>query len=326
MACLDQYPVCIQSAVVGRARRGCTQGWGVNAPVDCVGLLLNYRDALRSVSSVRSLMANGAVGVVVWDNSADQGHSRAELLSEMEGDERIHVHISPTNLGFSAGVNRGLELCAQLYPGSRVLLINNDARLLPGGLEALVNVLEKHPESRIAFPAISHSGVVGGLSYYHKLTGILSGKPHPGCFPYASGCCMLLATDRLEVPLFDEEFFMYGEDAELGWRLHDKPGAMLFVDQVLVEHDGSASSGVGSAFYETHMVAAHLILVRKVSEKGAGRLVLYALRMPVLFMRACVRAKRFQSWVPLAALWHGIRLAFPRKQAEQERRQRSLRQ
>lgn len=298
----------------------------MNLPVDCVGLLLNYRDAPRSANCVRSLMANGAAGVVVWDNSAEQGHSDIELLSEMTGDKRIHVHISPKNLGFAAGVNRGLELCAQLYPGARVLLINNDARLLSGGLEALVSALERHPESRIAFPAINHSGVVLGPAYYHKLTGILCGRPHPGCFPYASGCCMLLATDRLEVPLFDEDFFMYGEDAELGWRLHDKPGAMLFVDQILVEHDGSASSGLGSAFYEAHMVAAHLILVRKVSGKRAGRGVLYAFRMPVLLIRACLRAKRFRSLVPLTALWHGIRLAFPRKQAEQERCQRSLRQ
>jgi GT2 family glycosyltransferase len=263
---------------------------------------------------MRSLLANGVVGVVVWDNSADEGRSAAELGPEIAGDERIRVHVSPENVGFAAGVNRGLELCAQLYPRARVLLINNDARLLPGGLEALVNVLEQHPESKIAFPAINHSGVVGGLSYYHRLTGILSGRPHPGCFPYASGCCMLLATDRLEMPLFDDDFFMYGEDAELGWRLHDRPGAMLFVDQVLVDHDGSASSGLGSAFYEAHMVAAHLILVRKLSDKCAGRIALYTFRMPVLLVRACVRAKRFRSLVPLAALWNGARLAFPRKQ------------
>ena len=263
---------------------------------------------------MRSLMANGVVGVVMWDNSADEGRSAAELVPEIAGDERICLHVSPENLGFAAGVNRGLELCAQLYPGKRVLLINNDARLLPGGLEALVNALEQHPESKVAFPAINHSGVVGGLSYYHKLTGILSGTPHLGCFPYASGCCMLLATDRLKLPLFDEDFFMYGEDAELGWRLHDSPGAMLFVDQVLVEHDGSASSGLGSAFYEAHMVAAHLILARKLSDKRAGRMALYAFRIPVLIMRACVRAMRFYSWVPLAALWKGMQLAFPRKQ------------
>jgi GT2 family glycosyltransferase len=263
---------------------------------------------------MRSLLANGVVGVVVWDNSADEGRSAAELVPEIAGDERIRVHVSPENVGFAAGVNRGLELCAQLYPRARVLLINNDARLLPGGLEALVNVLEQHPESKIAFPAINHSGVVGGLSYYHRLTGILSGRPHPGCFPYASGCCMLLATDRLEMPLFDDDFFMYGEDAELGWRLHDRPGAMLFVDQVLVEHDGSASSGLGSAFYEAHMVAAHLILVRKLSDKRAGRMAMYVFRIPVLLLRACMRAMRFHSWVPLAALWNGVRLTFPRRQ------------
>lgn len=284
----------------------------MNAQIPCVGLLLNYRDAPRSASSIRSLTDNGVAGVVVWDNSADGGRSAAELVSETRGDERISVHVSPENLGFAAGVNRGLELCAKLHPNARVLLINNDARLLPNGLEALASALANRPESKIAFPAINHSGVVRGLSYYHRLTGALSSRPHPGCFAYPSGCCLLVATDRLHSPLFDGDFFMYGEDAELGWRLRASPGAVLFVDQVLVEHDGSASSGLGSAFYEAHMVAAHLILVRKLADKRMERTMLYLLRALMLVVRGCARSLRFRSMVPLAALWRGFGLAFPR--------------
>ena len=286
----------------------------MNASERYVGLLLNYRDADRSASCIRSLQSNGILDVVVWDNSADERHSATTLLSEIGGDERIRVHVSPQNLGFAAGVNHGLELCEQLHAGARVLLINNDARLLPGALAALANALERCPEAKIAFPAINQAGVVSGLAYYHRLTGILYDRPRLGCFPYASGCCLLLATERLVPPLFDEDFFMYGEDAELGWRLQQhSPHALAFVDQVLVEHDGSASSGLGSAFYETHMVAAHLILVRKLAGKSIDRAVLFAFRVPILMSRACARALRFHSTAPLTALLRGAQLAFARK-------------
>lgn len=276
----------------------------------CVGLLLNYRDAVRSASCIRSLMDNGITDVVVWDNSADGGSSAAQLVSQAGSDERFRVHVSPENLGFAAGVNRGLELCARLHPGAWVLLINNDARLLPGGLEVLAAALAARAKSMIAFPAINHSGVVRGVSYYHRPTGTLSSRPRPGCFAYPSGCCLLIATDRLDAPLLDEDFFMYGEDAALGWRLHGRPEALLFVDQVLVEHEGSASSGIGSAFYEAHMVAAHLILVRKLAGKGVDRGVLYLSRMLMLVARGLVRAARFRSCVPLVALWRGAKIAF----------------
>lgn len=276
----------------------------------CAGLLLNYRDARRSAHAIQSLLDEGAVGVVVWDNSADGGESIAQLAAAWHTDPRVHIHVSPSNLGFAAGVNRGLELCARLHPNTWVLLINNDARLLPGALADLVQALSAAaPGALFAYPAIDHAGVVRGTAYYHRATGLLVERPRPGSFAYASGCCCLLATDRIELPLFDEAFFMYGEDAELGWRLRQRPGAMVFVDRVLVEHEGSASSGLGSAFYETHVAAAHLILARKLATSRVEAAAFLSLRALAMAGRAFVRTVRFHSWIPMAALWQGARIA-----------------
>jgi N-acetylglucosaminyl-diphospho-decaprenol L-rhamnosyltransferase len=278
-----------------------------------VGLLLNYLDAGRSIRCIQSLLDQDVSKVVVWDNSADGGMSADAIRAAFDNDERLDIHISAANLGFSAGVNRALEHCLEFYSATWVLLINNDARLLPSGLSKLVGALAANPVAKLAFPNISHAGRVLGQAYCHRLTGLLSWRPRRGFFPYVSGCCMLIATDRIGLPLFDEDFFMYGEDCELGWRLFQQSAIVIHVDETLVEHDGAASSGLGSLFYEMSIVAAHLILARKLARNPFDAWVLHALRAFMLTARVLVRSIRFHSFTPCRALWHGARIAFGKR-------------
>ena len=273
-----------------------------------VALLLHYRDAELSIRCIRSLLAEPVKRVVVWDNSADDGVSVAAVRAAFPHEPRLDIQPSAENLGFAAGANRGLAHCRSVAPEAWVLLINNDACLLPGALTVLLGALESHAQALLACPDIDHGGRVQGLSYCHRWTGLLSSRPLPGYFAYASGCCLLLALDRLEMPLFDEDFFMYGEDCELGWRLAHRDGALLHVGRTLVEHQGAASSGLGSPFYEAHMVAAHLILARKLAQGRVDALLLYLLRGSMLLARACVRSIRFRSLVPWRALRQGLRI------------------
>lgn len=278
-----------------------------------IGLLLNYRDVSRTVRCIRSLLDQGVEHVVVWDNSEDSGVSAAAVAILMRDERRVDVQVSTRNLGFAAGVNHALAHCAKNHPQAWVLLLNNDAYLLDDALRLLRSALVDSQSAKIAFPSINHAGRILGLAYYHRLTGFLSWTPRPGYFAYASGCCLLIATDRIGLPLFDEAFFMYGEDWELGWRLRAADGAMAFVDETLVEHEGSASSGLGSLFYETQMVAAHLILIRKLSRSPLERIVLYVLRVLMLCARALIRTCRFRSTVPIKALYQGMKMAIKRQ-------------
>ena len=73
-----------------------------------VGLLLNYRDAPRSLRCIRSLLDDGVRPVLVWDNSEDAGVSARSLRQET-ADAPVTVVESGVNLGFAIGVNRALE-------------------------------------------------------------------------------------------------------------------------------------------------------------------------------------------------------------------------
>ncbi len=228
-----------------------------------IGLTLNYRDASRTLTCVRSLLDEGTIHALIWDNSEDGGASADALSENLNQDSRVSIERNPANLGFAAGVNRGMEWITRRFGTSWVLLINNDARLLPGAIELLAAALTRQPQAVIAYPDIDHASHTIGTVYYQRHTGLLTRKPLPGSFTYASGCCLLIASERTKSALFDEGFFMYGEDAELGARLGIR--GMVHVSKTLVFHEGSASSGLGSEFYETHMVAAHWTLARNLA-------------------------------------------------------------
>lgn len=291
-----------------------------------IGVLLNYRDAKRSEACIRSLLADGAAGVFVWDNSADEALSAGELIRLLNGDERVTLHVSPVNVGFAVGVNLAIERCFREHPDAWVLIINNDAVLYGGALNTLRRALQSDRSALLAAPRIRQHDGVSGAVYHHRLTGLLFHQPHTGCSNHPSGCCLLFAPQRAKLPLFDEDFFMYGEDCALGLRYR---GGMevVYLPDVLVRHDGTASSGLGSRFYEERMVAAHLILAGKQSDKLLARVLYLAVRVLVLSARAARRSLRFRSWVPIQALGWGARLAWwsdplhdaARRQAAQNR-------
>jgi GT2 family glycosyltransferase len=273
-----------------------------------VGLTLNYRDAERTSRCIASLLADGAAGVLVWDNSEDDGVSARELDQRWAREPRVMVEVSARNLGFAAGVNRGIEAILARWPQAWVMLLNNDAVLQRGALSTLASALNDQPRAVIAHPRIDHDGQVIGTVYYQRWFALLCfDRPWPGSFPYPSGSALLIAPERIELPLFDEDFFMYGEDVMLGWRLG--AARMVHVPEVLVWHEGSASSRNGSVFYELHVAAGHWRLAHKLANNPADAALLLAGRCISLSARALIRAVRSRSLVPVLAFFKGLRLA-----------------
>lgn len=280
----------------------------MNCYSEVIGLTLNFRDASRTLACVDSMLADGIEKVWIWDNSEDGGVSAREIRQRLTCPNAVVLHESPINLGFAAGVNRALAAIRQLTISQRVFLLNNDARLLPGGVKALCQVLRINPRGKLAYPSFVQDDVVYGTHYYHQWLGILSGRWLPGSFAYASGCALLIALDRVQLPLFDEDFFMYGEDWFLGWHFRGT-GEMVLAPDVWVEHEGSASSQMGSSFYESRLVAGHLLLATKLADNRLAYFAMYLGRCLTLAARALCRSLRYRSRMPVDALLMGSRLA-----------------
>lgn len=270
------------------------------------GLILNYRDARRTLKCLSSLRAEGVVNVLIWDNSEDCGESASEIRSRLAEFPEAEIVVAPQNLGFAAGVNDGMAHIANSFPAVPVLLINNDAVLRHGAVAHLMSALRDSPQAEVFYPTINHAGTQLGTVHYHRWLGLITKREFPGSFAYASGCCILVNTAVRKNCLFERRYFMYGEDILLGFQLRNKNGAMVHVPTPLVDHEVSASSGKSTLFYERQMIIAHFYLSHDLARGRVEAAALAMARIPILLCRAICRCVRYRTWVPFQGLWQGV--------------------
>lgn len=266
-------------------------------------ITIHFRKPALTAACIDSLLADGWAPILVWDNSEDKGRSLQALVARYAEDARVLLVANPVNLGFGKGMNAALAELGRRGHAGPVLLINNDARVKPGMRDALHAPLHNINGEALIAPHIQQDGVEQGWLYYQPWLALVTRRKLPGSFSYLSGCCLLVSREDNAQPLFDGDFFMYGEDVELSWRMRREGAALVLLDQAWLEHEGSASSGQASETYERFLVHSHLLLARKLAGNAWGATLQIALRGPSLLARACLRAVRYRSWVPLRALF-----------------------
>jgi GT2 family glycosyltransferase len=160
------------------------------------------------------------------------------------------------NTGFAEGNNFGI----QLSKGKYILLLNNDAVAEKDWIAELVKTAEEYPNvgmcaSKVLnYFARDNIDTVGHLIYrdglnrgrgrlekdagqYDKLEGVF--------FP--SGAAALYRKAMLdEIGLFDEDFFAYGEDADIGIRGRLAGWKCIYVHRAVVYHRYSGSTSAYS--------------------------------------------------------------------------------
>ncbi|MGH8488245.1 MAG: glycosyltransferase [Gammaproteobacteria bacterium] len=295
-------------------------------PARIAVVVLNYRNAAHTMACLRSIPAADVAQVLVWDNSVGGGSSTAELAAPIAAlrpdSPPIELVVSPVNLGFAAGVNAAIRHLRAGDNYSHYLLLNNDAVLPANAIPSLLRTLSSAPGVVAAAPLLLTHGRTAGLRYHHRWLALQVSRPWQGTFAYASGCCLLIDAARMPDPLFDPAFFMYGEDVALAWKLRGMGLDIAIDDGVVIDHAGSGSSVLGSPFYEYHMARSHSLLTRQLATGSlAAKLMIPALRFCALLLRACARAVRGRSMLPvsqtLLALrgWRDIQPPAPRNES-----------
>jgi GT2 family glycosyltransferase len=169
----------------------------------------------------------------------------------------------PRNEGFARANNLGVQAVADC---GLVALLNPDAFPEPGWLAALVNAAAAHPECasfgshmRMA----GDSGRLDGVGDVYHVSGTAwrdrHGEPE-GAVPtngreIFSACAAAALYRReafCEVGGFDERYFCYFEDVDLGFRLRLRGFSCRYVPDAVVAHAGSASTGYRSDFALYH--------------------------------------------------------------------------
>ena len=205
---------------------------------------------------VASLLEAGlpAERVVFVDNASSDG-SREATAAAFPGLVGV---ANARNEGFGAAANVGARLALQGGAGA-VLFLNNDAALAPGCLARLAAVLAANGRVGAVGPRVRYTGgadlwAAGGVLAFGPNLSVLRGHGQADAerwrgtvvVDYVPGCALLVRTAALEeVGLFDEAYFAYLEDVDLGARLAAADWAQLCVGDALCEHAGSSATGGG---------------------------------------------------------------------------------
>jgi GT2 family glycosyltransferase len=212
------------------------------------GFLLRRCIAALAAQTVRSFE------VVLVDNGSTDGS--LEALGELSSNVRMIR--TGRNLGFAAANNVGLRESRSEW----VALVNPDAFPAPDWLQRMLDVAGRRPEfdsfaSRTVLA--DRPDLLDGAGDVYHVSGLFWRRGHA-----ASGGTRFLDDEEVFCPCaaaalyrrsalervggFDEDFFCYAEDVDLGFRLRLSGSRCLYVAGAVVAHVGSAITGRRSDF------------------------------------------------------------------------------
>ncbi|HME07793.1 MAG TPA: glycosyltransferase [Bryobacteraceae bacterium] len=199
--------------------------------------------------------------VIVIDNS---GQNRVQEAS-------VTVIVNERNAGFGAAINQAFRQSAAPYFAT----LNDDTIADANWLGAVVRAMEQRPEIGMCAPRIvlaadgrlDSAGMLVGPDGSSKQRGHLqppSGYNRLEEILMPSGCAALYRREMLEeIGLFDEEFFLYCEDTDLGLRARWAAWECVYVPDARIEHRYSHSAGRASPLKAYYVERNRLFVVVK---------------------------------------------------------------
>jgi GT2 family glycosyltransferase len=228
---------------------------------------------LRSCLESLARQTHPSYEVIVVDNGSDDGSP--EVVKEIARSYPVPLHLieNSTNRGFCAANNQAIAASQS----ELIALLNNDAEADPQWLTALETVIRSADETGMAASKIlvwenpRRIDKVGHLMYPDgQNRGRGAGQLDQGQFDrveetlWPDGCAAMYRRAMLdEVGVFDEDFFAYADDAELGLRGRIAGWTCLYAPGAVVRHHRGATLGLGSARRLTLIERNRVLLVVK---------------------------------------------------------------
>ena len=267
----------------------------------------------RALDSVRDME------VVVVDHGSTDG--TLELVRDRFPEAII---VEQDNLGFGAGNNAGMRVAS----GRWYLLLNSDAWLKPGALDALIGFAEEHPDAAVVGPRLLNPdgtlqrSVRGFPTVWRIATEYLFLRKlaprsrllnafYAGGFEHDTACeaeflmgsVLLVRSEAVEsVGGFDERYFMFSEETDWCYRFRQAGWEVWFFPGAEAVHVGGVSTAKNWGPMFREQVRGHLRFLAEHrgarQAERARRLMLVALAVRGRLFRG-ERAEAYRS----AARW-----------------------
>lgn len=220
--------------------------------------IVNYNSGdylTRCLESIEKVRGEADLKVYILDNaSTDDSFEKAKKKFK----DTLFIK-SDENLGFSKGQNIILRKIETEY----ILILNPDCEILEGTIKYMLKFMEENEDIGATSCLVekedgsidwaSHRGFptpMASFKYYflkddslYHLRDKNMTKTHE--VDAIVGAFFLTRKSVLEkVGLFDEKFFMYGEDIDLCFRIKEKGFKVMYVPEVKILHHKGVSSGL----------------------------------------------------------------------------------
>ena len=232
-------------------------------------VLVNYRGAEDTIECLRAFDAvawpRERLELIVVDNDSGDGsvdRIRAAVPSALVVD-------AGSNTGFAGGCNLGVAHASGEYVG----FINNDARPHPGWIAEAVAAFEAEPAvGSIASKVLDWDGALvdyvdGSMTWFGMGYKREVEKPDSPLFDepkdvlFGTGAAMFVRTALYrEVGGFDERFFMFYEDVDLGWRLNLLGHRVRYVPASIAYHKHHVTMKKFGNFRESYLLERNALL------------------------------------------------------------------
>lgn len=212
---------------------------------------------------------------------------------------------NPVNIGFGKANNQVLTMAKGRY----ILFLNPDTIIAEDSLQKTMDLLEADekagacgiqmldgsgnflPESKRAFPnlrpalfkLIGLAALFPTSAYFntYALGHLPANQNHP--IAVLAGAYMMVKKEVLEkTGAFDEQFFMYGEDIDLSYRIEKAGYKNYYLGETCILHFKGESTLKGSLNYVQLFYKAMIVFVQKHYTSGGSKLFSFLLQLAIL--------------------------------------------
>lgn len=274
---------------------------------------------------------------IVVDNGSSDAEATAKLVAGFPGAEWIPLL---SNRGVAYANNLGIAQCSDV---EFVALLNPDAFPQPTWLESLVTATDAHPGAA-AFGSRQlcqgRPSILDGIGDHYHFSGLVwrggFGEAQRDehlvaseIFSPCSAAALYRRKNLMEVLGFDDDYFCYVDDVDVGFRLRLAGHSAVYVPDAVVHHVGSASSGGRRSDFATYHGHRNLVWTFVTNMPGTLFWLLLPFHVLLNIVSLFAITARGQGRVIFRAKWHailGLPSAWAKRKDLQAKRVASIRE
>ncbi len=267
-------------------------------------IIVSYNTAKLTLDCLASLQTEDGLGkeIFVVDNSSTD--NSVALIAERF--PHVNLIANSQNKGFGAANNQALPHCCGKY----IIFLNPDTALVKDTLQTAVSYMDENLHIGLAGAKILNPDGSLQPSVSYKYPGEKFAKSELAGLAGKIACVMgafMIARNDLIVELggFDEDFFLYGEDQDLAWRIREKGFSIGYIEGAKVFHWGGQSEvqtppaalyakklKAEYLFYQKHYLPATITRIKRAERlKAVFRLIPLRISLPFSRNKTIVQSK-----------------------------------